>query len=138
MSILGKSIRGTMMALVATTLTLGGAGAVAEPMGELRLLTWTKTQFPIQSDTLVVNVRNAPYDDPALRLALSLATPRERMLNEFSEGYGNIAGSVIAPANAFWHDDSVEPYVYDIEKARQVLADAGYTWDSEGRLQLPE
>ena len=52
------------------------------------------------SDTLVVNVRNAPYDDPALRLALSLATPRERMLNEFYEGYGNIAGSVIAPANA--------------------------------------
>ena len=90
------------------------------------------------SDTLVVNVRNAPYDDPALRMALSLATPRERMLNEFYEGYGNIAGSVIAPANAFWHDDTVQPYAYDIERARQVLADAGYTWDSDGRLQLPE
>ena len=83
-------------------------------------------------------MRNAPYGDPALRLALSLATPRERMLNEFYEGYGNIAGSVIAPANAFWHDDGVKPYAYDIEKARQVLADAGYTWDSDGRLQLPE
>ena len=90
------------------------------------------------SDTLVVNVRNAPYDDPALRMALSLATPRQRMLNEFYDGYGNIGGSVIAPANAFWHDASVKPYAYDIEKARQVLADAGYTWDSEGRLQLPE
>ena len=90
------------------------------------------------SDTLVVNVRNAPYDDPALRLALSLATPRERMLNEFYEGYGNVAGSVIAPANAFWHDPSITPYPYDIEKARQVLQDAGYTWDSEGQLQVPD
>ncbi|MCH8064136.1 MAG: hypothetical protein IH861_16735, partial [Chloroflexi bacterium] len=51
------------------------------------------------SITLVVNLRNKPYDDPQFRLALSLAIPRERILAEFYEGYGNVAGSVIAPAN---------------------------------------
>lgn len=89
------------------------------------------------SDTLIVNVRNKPYDDPAFRLALSLATPKQRMLDEFFEGYGNIAASVIAPANVFWHEKSVKPLAYDIKKARQVLKDAGYSWDANGRLQLP-
>lgn len=90
------------------------------------------------SITLVVNVRNKPYDDPALRMALSLASPRERMLNEFYEGYGNVAGSVIAPANEFWHNASIKPYPFNIEQAREVLKDAGYSWDSDGRLQLPK
>ena len=54
MSRLGKKIRGTMTALAAATLTLGSAGAAAEPMGELRLLTWTKAQFPIQYEMAIV------------------------------------------------------------------------------------
>ena len=28
--------------------------------------------------------------------------------------------------------------VFDIEKAKTVLKEAGYSWDSDGRLQLPQ
>ena len=90
------------------------------------------------SDTVVFNLRNKPYDDPQFRLALSHATPRGQMLMELYEGNGTQAGSVIAPANEFWHDTSVVPHEFSIEMARQILEEAGYSWSSDGQLQLPE
>ena len=36
-----------------------------------------------------------------------------------------------------WHNTELEVIPYDIEKARQVLQDAGYGWDDDGRLHFP-
>ena len=54
MSRLGRKMRMTMTALAAAALTFGSAGATAETMGTLRLLTWTKAQFPIQYEMAIV------------------------------------------------------------------------------------
>jgi len=89
------------------------------------------------SITVVLNMRNAPMNDPAFREALSLATPRQRALMELFEGYGTVGASVIGPANEYWHDPSVTPDDFDIEAAREVLEEAGYSW-SDGRLQMPQ
>ncbi len=89
------------------------------------------------SITVVLNARNKPFDDPAFRKALSLATPRQRALQELFEGYGTIGGSVIGPANEFWHEPSVVAQPYDLDQAREVLKAAGYSWSSDGKLQLP-
>ncbi len=90
------------------------------------------------SITVVLNLRNAPMDDPAFREALSLATPRQRALMELFEGYGTLGASVIGPANEYWHEPGVTADPYDIEAARKVLEEAGYSWSDDGRLQLPQ
>lgn len=85
-----------------------------------------------------LNMELAPADDPAFRLALQHATNRREMIDVVFAGLGSDAlNSVITPANTFWANPNLPNPEYSIEKARQVLADAGYSWDGEGRLQFP-
>jgi len=90
------------------------------------------------SITVVLNMRGEPMDDPVLREALSLATPRQRALMELFEGYGTLGASVIGPANEYWHEPSVTADSFDIEAARTLLEEAGYSWSDDGRLLQPE
>ena len=46
-------------------------------------------------------------------------------------------GSVIAPANKFWHNDAVASRRTNVKKAREILAAAGYTWDGDGKIHYP-
>jgi peptide/nickel transport system substrate-binding protein len=68
---------------------------------------------------------------------MAYTIPRRQILEDFYNGYGNLGGSVIAPANKFWTDPSIKPYPFDLEKAREILKEAGYRWDSQGRLCYP-
>ena len=43
----------------------------------------------------------------------------------------------MAPTNKFWANPNVPNVEFSIDKGRQVLAAAGYTWDGNGRLQYP-
>lgn len=81
------------------------------------------------------NLREAPFDDRAVRRALTMAMDRERMVNVLLDGRGEVGTTVIAPVNAFWHNPFVERFEYDMDAARAELEAAGYSWDGEGRLQ---
>lgn len=83
---------------------------------------------------MTFNLRRAPFDSREMRRALTMAMDRERMVNVLLDGRGEVGTSVIAPVNAFWHNPFVERFDYDMDAARQELEDAGYSWDSEGRL----
>ncbi len=72
-----------------------------------------------------------------MRLALEYVLPRSIIGKSLLHGYAENAGSVIAPANKFWHNPAVKPIVEDVKKAREVLAKAGYSWDNSGRLLYP-
>lgn len=84
---------------------------------------------------ITYNTRRAPFDDRAARRALTMAVDRERMVNVLLDGRGEVGGSVVAPVNAYWHNPFVERFVYDMDAARAELEAAGYSWDSDGRLQ---
>lgn len=83
---------------------------------------------------LTYNTRREPFGDPALRRALTLAMDRERMVNVLLDGRGEVGTSVIAPVNTFWHNPFVETFDFDMDAAKAALEEAGYSWDSEGRL----
>ncbi|MCL4424942.1 MAG: ABC transporter substrate-binding protein [Firmicutes bacterium] len=83
------------------------------------------------------NMRRLPFDDLAVRKALTLAIPKKAIIDQLLEGHGVIAYSFIAPINKFWHNPKVEKTDYDLEKARQVLKTAGYEWDASGKLYYP-
>ena len=84
------------------------------------------------------NCRRKPFTDVAFRRALGYCVPKKRIVEEFYEGFAVEAHSTIGPMNKFWHNPNVKKIDLDLEKARQILKDAGYQWDSKGKLYYPK
>jgi len=59
------------------------------------------------------------------------------MIKRVWDGLSVPAGAMISPENKFWHNSNLPPWPYDMEKAKEELRQAGYEWDSEGRLYYP-
>lgn len=83
------------------------------------------------------NVRRGPLADASFRKAMDMIIPRDVIRDVIMSGFAENGGSVIAPANKFWHNSSVVSRTANVKKARDVLAAAGYTWNSEGKLLYP-
>ncbi|MEP0803914.1 MAG: ABC transporter substrate-binding protein [Chloroflexota bacterium] len=80
---------------------------------------------------------NCPPDDglctghPALldrnvRLALSHATDKQKIIDVVLLGYGTPGITLIPDGLGIWFNSSLKDYEYDIAKANQILDDAGY------------
>jgi peptide/nickel transport system substrate-binding protein len=67
----------------------------------------------------------APLRDLRVRQALNYAVDRETIARTLLRGLGRPAGQP-APSVSFGHDPTLEPYPYDPERARRMLAEAGY------------
>lgn len=87
---------------------------------------------------LFFNCDRQPFTDPEFRRAIQYAIPRERIVEDVFDGTGEVGTSIISPGNEFWNNPDVSPFQYDPEKARQLLKEAGYTWDDDGNLRYPE
>lgn len=130
------------------------AGIRAFEDGELDLLTWELpfddiARFEQRESTgltrnlmtsihhIGFNLRNAPFDDPAVREALAHAIPQEDIIDTI---YGGTAGIIHNPmssgfGNFYWHD--VPEYESDVSIAQEKLANLGFERDSSGRLHYP-
>ncbi|WP_048717034.1 ABC transporter substrate-binding protein [Bacillus sp. 522_BSPC] len=84
------------------------------------------------------NIRRMPFDDKAVRQALTYTIPKERIVNEILEGYGETATALISPANEYWFSDGLKGYDYDFDAAVNALKEAGYEWDENGKIYYPE
>lgn len=83
------------------------------------------------------NVRVAPFDDPAFRDAIGYTFDYDTIVNVILGGIGEQGAGVIAPANEFWHSNNQLVREFNSEKAREVLAAAGYEWGPDGLLYMP-
>ena len=88
--------------------------------------------------TLSYNTRRAPLSDPAFRKAIAHVIPKDLIIQAILSGYADPGGSVIGPANQFWHNPAVKPFPTDVGEAKKILAKAGYTWDNKGKLHYPK
>ncbi len=71
------------------------------------------------------------------RKALMAATNRQAIMDQVFSSQAVPALGPITPGNwAFY--DGLEPYRYDVDLARQLLAGAGYGWSEAGQLMTPE
>ena len=69
----------------------------------------------------------APLDNVLVRQALCYAIDVDAMLNLTADGHGTKVGSSMYPAFGKYFDASLaEAYPHDAEKAKQLLAEAGY------------
>jgi peptide/nickel transport system substrate-binding protein len=71
------------------------------------------------------NVNNKPLDDVRVRQALSYAIPYDDIVTVGAQGYGTQSHGPV-PAGVFPFDANVPQYHQDLEKAKQLLKDAGH------------
>jgi len=73
---------------------------------------------------MAFNCSRAPFNDPKLREAISHAINRDELVKYLYQGYASVANSPL-PSFIPGYDKTVQPYNYDVAKAKQLLKDAG-------------
>jgi peptide/nickel transport system substrate-binding protein len=71
------------------------------------------------------------FQDKAVRQALFLALDRQAMVESILDGQGEIARGTLPPLSPAYRPDAFDAYAYDPNRARDLLAQAGWT-DSDG------
>ena len=99
-------------------------------------------QFTILAGTtegetiLGTNNRKAPFNDLKVRQAIAHAIDRNALIEGATYGYGTPIGSAFAPHNPYYVD-LTGTYPHDVEKAKALLAEAGYPDGFSATLKLP-
>lgn len=84
------------------------------------------------------NLAMSPTDNKAFRRALQHATDREKILDIIFSGAGVVSnGAPLTPALDAWRNPNIETPEVSIDRAREVLAEAGFTWNANDRLVMP-
>lgn len=86
-----------------------------------------------------MNLTKEPFSDVAFRNAIGLGIDRDKIIQNAQLGYVTQASQtgLQLPGQKDWLNPEIpdEGYVeYDVDAAKQALADAGYALDDEGRL----
>ncbi|MBL8836388.1 MAG: ABC transporter substrate-binding protein [Alphaproteobacteria bacterium] len=86
-------------------------------------------------DVAGTNGRN-PFADKRVRRAVSIAIPRAAIAERVMDGLSVPAGQIVAPRR-FGHEPSLGLEPYDIDRAKALLAEAGYPNGFEVALSTP-
>jgi len=87
--------------------------------------------------TLALNHARAPFDDPRVRQAITHAIDKDAIVDGAMFGLGTVIGTHMSPSEPYYLD-LTGTYPYDPERARQLLAEAGYPDGFEVSFELPE
>ncbi|WP_373387283.1 ABC transporter substrate-binding protein [Pseudomonas alcaligenes] len=75
---------------------------------------------------VALNTRHPPLDDVRVRQAINLAFDRQAYLRaQYGEGNASLAAAPY-PATLLGHDERLQPWPRDLDKARRLLAEAGH------------
>lgn len=94
-------------------------------------------QFPRKGVGLYLefNVTKAPFNDPVVRQALSNAVDKKPIVQVALQNRGQVACGPLPPSiPGYWNGMCNYDPKYDTNKAKQLLAQAGYKPDSSGKM----
>ena len=86
---------------------------------------------PVTNQSMFIQTAN--IQDAKVRQAMLYAIDREKILNELMKGHGEIVDGFLSSASPYF-DETITPVKYDPEKAKALLAEAG--WDGSKVLQF--
>jgi oligopeptide transport system substrate-binding protein len=85
-----------------------------------------RTVVTMCTSTIGLNNQLSPFDDPRVRQAFNYALDKERLIETFAGGNALIANGPLPPGMPGYGGLEGESYLYDVEKARALLTEAGY------------
>ena len=74
---------------------------------------------------LILNAREGPFSDVRVRQAANYAINKTAIVENVLEGTAEVAAGPTPPAFAWAHNEDLEPYPFDPDKARALIAEAG-------------
>ena len=74
---------------------------------------------------LILNAKEGPFADKKVRQAANYAVNKTALVEQVLEGTADVAAGPTPPAFAWAYNEALEPYPYDPEKAKALLAEAG-------------
>ena len=74
---------------------------------------------------LILNAKEGPFANKLVRQAANYAINKAALVNDVLEGTAEVAAGPTPPAFAWAYNETLEPYPYDPDKARALLAEAG-------------
>ena len=74
---------------------------------------------------LILNTREAPFDDKRARQAVNYAIDKTALVDNVLSGTATVATGPIPAAFEWAYNEELEPYPYDPDKARELLREAG-------------
>ncbi len=80
-----------------------------------------------------------PFEDRTLRQALYHTINKQKVVDVVFGKRGGVAAptTFFHPSLQPWTNERVRQYEHSPTKVRQVLRDAGYSWDAQGQLRYP-
>jgi peptide/nickel transport system substrate-binding protein len=75
---------------------------------------------------LILNTREGPFSDRRVRQAANYAVNKRALVDDLLQGTATVAAGPVPAAFEWAYDEELEPYPYDPDRARQLLAEAGY------------
>jgi peptide/nickel transport system substrate-binding protein len=85
---------------------------------------------------LATNNKKPPFDNLKVRQAIAHALDRQAIIDGTTDGYGVPIGSHFAPHNPYYVD-LTGTYPHDVEKAKALLAEAGFPDGFSTTIKLP-
>jgi len=86
---------------------------------------------------LGINNQKKPFDDKRVRQALNYAVNKDAIVRDVLKGTGTPSRGPVLP-NTWAADTALKAYPYDPERARKLLAEAGYPTGFSTTLWVPE
>ncbi len=91
--------------------------------GNENLQVWLRPSMNV--GYLAFNTEKAPFDNPKVRQALSMAVNKQGLIDAFYNGLAEPAKNPMPPS--LWgYNDSITDYEYNLVKAKELLAEAGF------------
>jgi peptide/nickel transport system substrate-binding protein len=72
---------------------------------------------------VTLNQKVAPFDDVKVRQAMNYAIDKDAINEAVLAGLGTVSNAMMVQNGIFW-DPSVQPYPYDVEKAKSLMAES--------------
>jgi peptide/nickel transport system substrate-binding protein len=96
-------------------------------------LTFNLNQGTRNGKPLVDPVKSQWFNDVRFRQAVAHSIDRERMINNIFRGLGQLQNSPI-PSQSPFYNENIVGYNYDLEKAKALFKEAGFTYNSQQQL----
>ncbi len=74
---------------------------------------------------LILNAAEGPFADVRVRQAANYAVNKQALVDDVLEGTATVAAGPTPPAFAWAYNEALEPYPYDPDRARELIAEAG-------------